>query len=59
MGNMMQDTIFKIWTNKTLTEYRKNLLSGKRCSGPCKKCNANGTLLGVNHANKWKEIYKI
>ena len=59
MGNMMQDTIFKIWTNKTLTEYRKNLLSGKRCSGPCKNCNANGTLLGVNHANKWKEIYKI
>lgn len=59
MGNMMQDTIFNIWTNKTLTEYRKNLLAGKRCSGPCKKCNANGTLLGVNHANKWKKIYKI
>ena len=59
MGNMMQDTIFNIWTNKTLTEYRKNLLTGKRCSGPCKKCNANGTLLGANHADKWKEIYKI
>ena len=59
MGNMMQDTIFNIWTNKTLTEYRKNLLLGKRCSGPCKSCNADGTLLGKNHASKWKEYYNI
>ena len=59
MGNMMQDTIFNIWTSKTLTEYRKNLIFGKRCSGPCRKCNANGTLLGSNHAKKWKEIYNI
>ena len=59
MGNMMQDTIFNIWTNKTLTEYRKNLLLGKRCSGPCKSCNADGTLLGKNHASKWKEYHNI
>ena len=59
MGNMMQDTIFNIWTGKTLTEFRKNLLLGKRCSGPCKMCNANGSLLGKNHAEKWKEIYNI
>ena len=59
MGNMMQDTIFNIWKNKTLTEYRKNLLLGKRCSGPCKSCNADGTLLGRNHASKWKEYYNI
>ena len=59
MGNLMQDTILNIWTGKTLTEFRKNLLLGKRCSGPCKMCNANGSLLGKNHAEKWKEIYKI
>jgi len=24
-----------------------------------KQSNADGTLLGVNHAKKWREIYKI
>ena len=38
---------------------RKNLISGKRCSGPCKSCNADGTLLGKNHAKEWKKIYNI
>ena len=59
MGNIMQETIFDIWTGKTLSDYRKNLISGKRCSGPCKSCNADGTLLGKNHAKEWKKIYKI
>lgn len=59
MGNIMQETIFKIWTGKTLTEYRKNLISGKRCAGPCKSCNADGTLLGKNHVTKWKVLYNM
>ena len=59
MGNIMQETVFQIWKGKTLTNYRKNLLSGKRCSNPCKSCNADGTLLGKNHAAKWKAIYNI
>jgi radical SAM protein with 4Fe4S-binding SPASM domain len=57
MGNIMQETIFDIWTGKTFTNYRKNLISGKRCAGPCKSCNADGTLLGKNHAKKWQDIY--
>ena len=59
MGNVMQETIFQIWKGKTLTNYRKNLLSGKRCVNPCASCNADGTLLGKNHALKWKSIYNI
>ena len=59
MGNIMQETIYQIWKGKTLTGYRKDLLSGKRCANPCKSCNANGTLLGKNHAAKWKKIYDI
>ena len=57
MGNVMQETIFEIWTGKIITKFRKNLLSGKRCSSPCSSCNADGTLLGKNHAKKWKDIY--
>ena len=59
MGNMMQETIFKIWTGKILSKFRKDLLSGNRCNSPCSKCNADGTLLGNKHAKKWEEILKI
>ena len=44
---------------KILSKYRKNLLLGKRCDNPCVSCNADGTLLGINHSEKWKKIYKI
>ena len=59
MGNMMQEEVFDIWTSKIMKKYRIDLLKGKRCNSPCNSCNAQGTLLGVNHAQKWKEIYKI
>tara|TARA_B100000959_G_C14865401_1_gene576032 strand:+ start:189 stop:1055 length:867 start_codon:yes stop_codon:yes gene_type:complete len=58
MGNMMQENIFDIWTNKIISRYRKSLLNGKRNLNPCNSCNAQGTLLGVSHAKIWKEIYK-
>ena len=57
MGNMMQENIFNIWTNKIMTKYRKNLLNGRRVDSPCTTCNAEGTILGKNHAKKWKSIY--
>ena len=58
MGNMMQEEVFDIWTSKIMKKYRIDLLQGKRSNNPCKNCNAQGTLLGVNHAQKWREIYK-
>ena len=58
MGNMMQEEVFDIWTSKIMKKYRVDLLKGKRCNNPCNSCNAQGTLLGVNHAQKWREIYK-
>ncbi len=57
MGNIMQETFYEIWIGSALTKYRQNLLLGKRCSSPCKDCNADGTLLGKNHAEKWSTIY--
>ena len=58
MGNMMQENIFNIWVGKIITRYRKQLLKGKRISSPCNSCNAQGTLLGQNHAKIWRELYK-
>ena len=57
MGNVMQESIKKIWTGPIITKFRKNLILGNRCDNPCKDCNADGTLLGKNHAKKWSEIY--
>ena len=57
MGNMMQDSLFNIWSGKIMTKFRKNLLKGKRCDSPCNACNAEGTLLGSKHAKIWKSIY--
>ena len=59
MGNIMQESIKEIWVGKTISKFRKNLLEGKRCNKPCSDCNANGTLLGKDHAKQWKSLYKI
>lgn len=59
MGNMMQEEIFEIWTSKIMKKYRLDLLNGKRNNDPCKSCNAQGTLLGINHAKLWRSLYKI
>ena len=57
MGNMMQEHIFDIWTNKIMSKFRKNLIKGNRIDSPCTLCNAEGTVLGKNHANAWANIY--
>ena len=56
MGNMMQESIFNIWTGEILKKYRKLLLEGKRKLSPCNSCNATGTLLGYKHAKAWLEF---
>ena len=57
MGNMMQESLFKIWTGKIITKFRKKLLDGKRDCTPCNKCNAEGTMLGADHAKAWNDVY--
>lgn len=59
MGNMMQETILDIWKGKILTKYRKDLIQGKRKSSPCSECNADGKLLGKDHAFAWSNLYGI
>ena len=59
VGNIMLENFFDIWTDATITKYRKNLLTGKRCDSPCTECNAEGTVLGAKHAKAWRELYKI
>ena len=57
MGNMMQEHIFDIWTNKIITKFRKDLMNGKRINSPCTLCNAEGTIHGKKHAQAWHKFY--
>ena len=59
MGNMMQEKILDIWSGKIMAKFRKKLIEGKRDCSPCNKCNAEGTMLGKDHAKVWKDLYKI
>ena len=52
-GNINKTPIFELWKSKKLMEYRQNLIKGKRCLTPCESCNAQGTLLGGEHAKLW------
>ena len=56
--NIAKEDFFEIWTGSTISKFRKNLLEGNRCDKPCTECNAEGTVLGKNHATAWKKIYK-
>ena len=59
MGSIMQEDFIDIWTAKTISKYRRNLLLGKRCNSPCTECNAEGTVLGYKHAGSWSKIYNL
>ena len=59
MGNIMQEEIYDIWTSKIIENYRKKLLCGDRSLSPCSSCNAEGTVLGKNHAQVWNKIYNL
>ncbi|MCW9035121.1 MAG: SPASM domain-containing protein [Rhodospirillales bacterium] len=53
-GNVYANNLLDIWSTKHLTKIRRNLANGKRSSAPCDQCNADGTLHGFNHVDKWK-----
>jgi len=52
-GNVSEKSIFDIWIDPRLMEFRKTLIQGNRCKSPCNNCNANGLVFGKNHAAKW------
>ena len=48
-----------IFCYNSYIKWEKNLIKGKRTNSPCDSCNAEGTILGINHAKKWAEIYGL
>ena len=52
-GNVKDRSLFDIWTDAKLMEFRNKLKNGERSLSPCNNCNANGQIFGGDHANAW------
>ncbi len=54
MGNIMQMSLFDIWSGPIISKYRRHLLKGDRQLNPCNKCNTDGMVYGEQHYLAWK-----
>lgn len=51
-GNLNEDSLDIIWFDR-MNDIRMSLINGNRSIGPCKQCDINGTLFGINSVNKF------
>jgi radical SAM protein with 4Fe4S-binding SPASM domain len=56
-GNLNEDEFIDIWSGLRFSRWRKLLLAGNRRISPCDVCNVEGTRMGSEHAEAWKEYY--
>lgn len=55
MGNVVNESVWDIWTGEKFTQLRKNLICRKRINS-CEFCNVDGTLIGERYYEAWKEV---
>lgn len=55
MGNLSDNSLLKIWSNKKFVELRKKLMNKDRNDKPCSVCDVNGLLNGKQAFEKWKK----
>ena len=58
LGNLNSSSIYEVWTSQNAEMSRKNLINADRNFSPCNVCDVKGSLIGQEHAKKFKEIYK-
>ena len=56
VGNVNHDSFFDIWTGEKMTNARKRLIHADRAFSPCDVCDANGEIMGNDHALTWKPL---
>jgi len=54
LGNMNNSSLYEIWNGKTISNIRNRLYNCDRGFLPCKVCDVDGTLMGDEHVEKWK-----
>ena len=57
LGNINDSSIEELWMSSKMNSYRKDLSVGNRCNIiSCKKCDADGMLLGEDSFNTLMEV---
>ena len=54
VGNLHNQSFKEIWLGKKFEFARKKLGNGERNFSPCNKCDVEGTLMGEEHFQSWK-----
>jgi len=57
VGDLNHQSLMKLWTSDALRQVRLELAQGRRSQGPCRVCDADGTLTGRHHFNRWLAYY--
>ncbi len=56
VGNISDESLVKIWSNKMFSNIRKSLINNNRCHKPCKTCDVNGLMNGKKSFDRWKKF---
>ena len=56
VGNIGDEFLVKIWSNKMFSNIRKSLINNNRCHKPCKTCDVNGLMNGKKSFDRWKKF---
>ncbi len=57
VGNLKEESIFKIWEGDKMKGVRKSLLNNNRRFAPCATCDVNGLMNGEGHQRAWENFY--
>ena len=56
-GNILKESLLKIWSSHEFNNTRKKLICGDRTSDPCRLCDVDGTMNGNKSFEKWKNYF--
>jgi radical SAM protein with 4Fe4S-binding SPASM domain len=58
VGNTNETNIVNLWNGEEYSKIRKNLIEGNRNFIPCRECDVDGTIMGKEHFELWKDYYE-
>ena len=59
IGDLNRQSLMELWTSDALRQVRLELAQGRRSQGPCRVCDADGTLTGGGHMRGWLSLYGV
>ena len=57
LGNILTESLLKIWSNSEFIKVRKKLYKKDRCHKPCNVCDVDGTLNGKKSFERWEKYF--